>query len=306
MDLDAPDMATYNVPPAVVPALFPPRIPDSSSTHVPIVASATPDKLTRNPADLSHDVASGVNAMTKSILMGASPVVKLMSEIEKPNQEQLKAYDYAITAMKERVKDGMLLQEKTIQHYRETERELAESRLKVAGELVESKLQVARDLAESKLEVAREFAESEANNIAKLHEYQYAALAEISEMTESMAFAMLKAATTLKGDAVDSRRANLLSPAPNFIFSTPDTKTRPRNNWDDGHHEAVSQATATHPPVSTVLFSTGPTFNLPASGGFCIGVGTDKKPPAKYRVKPKTRTPIRSCSTPSKSAKSRK
>jgi hypothetical protein len=109
-------------------------------------------------------------------------------------------------------------------------------------------------------------------------------------MKQSMAFIMLKAATPVK----DTNRggANLSA---NVICSTPDRETLEQNAIDGQNvFSQQQQAPATPPVLPFFSPNKDSRFQLP-TGKFSIGVGSsDKKPPAKPRVKPKTRTPIKS------------
>lgn len=276
MDFGSPPMSPDG-PLAAVPVQLPPHNPDSFSTDASaaVPAGATPPALTNaavtNPSRDFTVVTTRMRSM-----MAASPVVKHMNEIEKPSFEQVKAYEHAIVAMMEQVEHDMKLREETFQERRE----------------------IARNASRAEERRIRACAQAEEQLVMERQEYREDCFAALSDMKQSMALAMLKASTTPMKDTY--REANIST---NVICPTPERETLKQNANND------LNAFSLQSPVTTPVFSFfSPTtdnsrFQL-ATGKFSIGVESDKKPPAnKYRVKPKTRTPIKSSMASSKNTK---
>jgi hypothetical protein len=278
MDLGSPPTSSQGGLPVVPVQLLSHTPNSSSSTHlVPTTAApgGTP-VVTNAGVTLSRDITSSITRMKS--MMASSPIVKRMSETKNPTQEQVRAYEYGITAMKEQVECHMELHEETFQE-------------RIKGINTADQLLVERIKG--------------INTAEQLHverqELRKAGFETVSDMKQSLALAMFDAAAPVK-DTIDDRAANV-SARNVVICPTPDRETRDRNAIN-GENAIAQQPYATPPVFPSFAPSTPDSrFQLP-TGNFCMGMGSDnKKPPAKPRMKPKTRTPIKSSMVSRKNAR---
>lgn len=276
MDLGSPPTSSQGGLPVVPVQLLSHTPNNSSSTHL-VPTAAAPDGtpvVTNAGVTLSRDITSSITRMKS--MMASSPIVKRMSETKNPTQEQVRAYEYGITAMKEQVEYHMELYEETFQE-------------RIKGIKTADQLRVERikgiKTAEQ-LHVERQ-------------ELRKAGFETVSDMKQSLALAMFDAAAPVK-DTIDDRAANVSANV--VICPTPDRETRDRNA-SNGENAIAQQPYATPPVFPSFAPSTPDSrFQLP-TGNFCMGMGSDnKKHPAKPRLKPKTRTPIKSSMASRKNA----
>jgi hypothetical protein len=218
--------------------------------------------------------------MTTRSMMAASPIVKLVKEIEHPSQEHVEVYKHALNSFKKNLETEMRIEEEAYQSY-----------TKIARETFKND----NDISKADRERNKEFSVTENQRIKEYHDYRKNALAEVAEMEQLMVLTMLKKATPVKIGTDDNNVENVST---NVVMSTPKHSGLKKNEDNNGRPIAGMVQMMTPPPASTFSFSNNTTspasmLNLP-NGNFSIGKGSDKKPPSKYRVKPKTRTPIRS------------
>mmetsp|Transcript_8229 Transcript_8229/g.15498 ORF Transcript_8229/g.15498 Transcript_8229/m.15498 type:complete len:396 (+) Transcript_8229:22-1209(+) len=255
--------------------------PHNSNSFAINGPSATPGATTvfmNAGANLSRDVASSITRMQS--MMADSPVVKRMSEIERPTQEQVKAYECAIQAMQEQAENEMKLHEETFQqccNIISNASRAEEQRIKDLAKAEEEQIKAS---AQAEGQRIKSSAQAEEQLAMERQESREAGFAAISNMKQSMALVMLKAATPVKDT---DRGANVTA---NVICPTPDRETLMRNARNG--QNVFSQQTPATPPVFPFFSSpiTDSRFQLP-TGNFSIGVGSDKKPPGKTKSEAK-------------------
>lgn len=163
MDFGSPPK-TYQDGQPVKPVQLPPphNPPDSFATVDVVVPTATPPLGVVAPAGQANpsrgDVASNITRLQS--IMAASPVVKRMSEIENPTEQQVYAYECAIRATQEQAKNEMQLGEETYQERRKIESSALraeEQQIKIAVQAEEQQMKTSARAEEQLVMERQEF-----------------------------------------------------------------------------------------------------------------------------------------------------
>jgi len=232
----------------------------SSTTTATGTATSNTGAIVMQPS--SSLLQNTVLAAPAAAFIAASPMMTLMNTIEKPNPDQIRAYEEAVNGAMEQLRHEFQVKDEAFQLHDAIDKAVRK-----------------RDHAID--EAARERVDEHQN-------YKEAKLSEFYKLKQSLSMAKFKAATPLQEER------------PRFIF---------QNSFVEQDHENTAAKyscnrnlfgeTTTPPAIPNHLFSNALSlpFNHPSPGttyAFNIGVGdSDKKRPAKYRIKPKTRTPIK-------------